>query len=166
MFTSLAYLKTLEKNNDPWAIHWLAACYYHGDGVPQDLEKALEYYRRAHDLILESGDDRFRKDLPALKYAIGACLYERADSGTSEPSGALLKGLKWVREAAAMGDPEAREFLRKHASYFTPGKILWRLLFVESKHQFKSPLERLKSNFRVYRDILAHRKDNAALFAA
>lgn len=148
----------MNSKENPMGIHYLASCYYHGGGVPKDIRKAHEYYRQAYELALESDDVSFKKYIPALKYAIGSCFYERFDDETREPSQDIIEGMKWVREAAAMGNEDALRYIRAHESFFSPGKILQRLLFVKSRYKFGSPLGRLKANIRVYRDIQAHRE--------
>lgn len=107
---------------DPAEQFNLGRCYYHGDGVPQDYQQAVYWYRRA----AEQGHCE-------AQYNLGAC-YENGDGVPQDYQQAVY----WYRKAAEQGDTDAKQKLRTcrvHAISYTKGlenmwKINWKLVSV------------------------------------
>jgi hypothetical protein len=74
--------------------------------VPQDYNKAVEWYRKAAE-----------QDEPAAQYSLGL-MY---DQGTGVPRN-LSEATRWYRLAAKNGDPDARAVLRAQGKATPPAK--------------------------------------------
>lgn len=66
--------------------------YYNGEGVKQDYQEALKWFRKAAD----KGDTD-------AQYEIGT-MYAAGDGVTADP----IEALKWLRKAAAQGNADAQ----------------------------------------------------------
>jgi len=83
-------------NGDAKAQYNLGLCYYNGNGVNKDMEKAVEWYLKA----AEQGHAE-------AQYALGQCYYY--SSGVNKD---ISKAVGWYRKAAEQGHAEAQMKLK------------------------------------------------------
>ena len=76
----------------------LAGCYYNGEGVVKDLERAVAWYMKAAE----------QNDANA-QYNVGWC-YKKGE-GVAEN---LERAVEWWTKAAGQGFENAQEVLREH----------------------------------------------------
>ncbi len=115
------------------AVCSLADCYYHGNGVEQDLEEALRLYKMAaeetHGSVLiykEEVDadyvETVRRDAMRgdryWQYFLGMCYYLGGDGVPQD----YPEAVKWFRKAAEQGEGKARIQLGDcyHCGYGVP----------------------------------------------
>lgn len=86
--TALAEFHVLAKRNDTEALSILSIMYLNGEGVPRDVQKAIEYATKA----VEKGDNGGLSLLAAMYLSPKAGLRDRA------------KGLQYLRTGVAKGE--------------------------------------------------------------
>jgi TPR repeat protein len=80
---------------NPWSQFDLGLCYAKGQGVPQDLDEAVNWFRKA----AEQGNSR-------AQFTLGFC-YQHG-YGIEQDS---EEAVNWFRKAAKQGDPDAQSNL-------------------------------------------------------
>ena len=85
-------LRLQAERGDPNAQYLLGSLYEHGQGVPQSLQEAIKWYRKA----AEQGNPNAQFSL-ALAYMLG--------QGTTQ---SYEEAAKWFRKAAEQGNPAAQ----------------------------------------------------------
>jgi TPR repeat protein len=103
--TALNELLPLAKQGTPEAQFKLGFMYSHGQGVPQDYQEAVKWYRLAAD----QGDSDAKNNL-GLMYSDGRGVPQDYN-----------EAIKWYRLAADRGDPDA-QFNRFHCEI---GDAVW-----------------------------------------
>ena len=94
---SMEELKLAANSGMTWAQNNLGNCYYYGEGVEQDYQKAVEWYRKA----AEQGNAEAQNNL-------GECYY--TGKGVEKD---YLKAVTWFQKGAEQENTEAQENLRK-----------------------------------------------------
>lgn len=90
--SSVDELRKKAEAGDANAQYSLAACYYNGEGVPQDYTEAVKWYRKAA-----------KQGIADAQLKLGLC-YDGGD-GTPQDHG---EALKWFRKAAEQGEGHAQ----------------------------------------------------------
>jgi uncharacterized protein len=90
-------MQEYQKEDDPKSLYQIGYMYDHGEGVPQDLKQASEWYIKS----AEKGYARAQYRL-GLLYATGAGVEKN-----------LKESEKWYRKAAGQGFRPAKDALKK-----------------------------------------------------
>ena len=98
---AVKWFRKSAEQGDAGAQSKLGACYYSGQGVPQDYTEAVKWFRKA----AEQGDADAQYNL-GIGYA----------NGQGVPQ-SYTEAVKWYRKAAAQGDADAIEALKKLIEY-------------------------------------------------
>ena len=75
----------------------LGCCYYNGEGVPRDMAKAVEWFRKAAE-----------QGYADAQYNLGVCYYNGEGIGKD-----LKEAVLWLEKAKAQGNQEAIDLLFK-----------------------------------------------------
>jgi TPR repeat protein len=103
----------LAKAGDVNAQFNLAFLYAWGRGVPNDQDKALNWFRCAAGQ--GDGEAQLRAGIILLGRAVGRSFAEKRDAdGARNQVGLQSEGLYWLRRAAEQGNPEAQYDLGRH----------------------------------------------------
>ena len=85
-------LRLQAERGDPTAQYLLGSLYEHGQGVPQSLQEAIKWYRKA----AEQGN-------PEAQFSLAlACMFGQGTAQSYE------EAAKWFRKAAEQGNPAAQ----------------------------------------------------------
>ena len=90
--TQLEQYKLMAKHGNAKAQNYIGVCYYNGDGVPQDYEKAVEWFAKAA-----------KQNDAAAQYNLGYCYYK--GKGLSRD---YDKAFSWYSKAANQGYASAQ----------------------------------------------------------
>ena len=85
-------MRQAAEEGDPQAQCYMGVCYQNGQGVAQDYQEAVKWFRRAAD-----------QDDPVAQCYLAVCYLH----GTGVPQ-EFSEAAKWLREAAEQNDPAAQ----------------------------------------------------------
>jgi TPR repeat protein len=142
MQTAVKFFLLGAEKGCPSSKYKLGYCYYNGDGVEEDVDKALEWFQKA---IINNNDNENNCISKSL-YAIGIIYFEKNEFkqsfhyfsraakeyqtcsamyhvgihywkglGVEKPD--MLQGLQWITKASSAGDESAKKFLQKLSTF-------------------------------------------------